>query len=183
MGLLPLIIILWAFPTPYVQWVQPQKQVEILVTDQKQDQTLVDCIEKGFSVKYKYQIQVCTKHRAWFDSCNKIRTQVNSLIFKELNQNYKLSFDLIDDHEDSHSIGFEDKNEAIAALSRSLPIDLKFLLTNSESFKQEDYLRVKVLAICQRDLLPQLRWLSYMMTLGFVTPGALDSGWLVFDLK
>lgn len=177
------IPLLFAFPTPTVNWSGGELNAVRISADGK-EQVINQCISSGLEVRYRYELRVCHHRILWADYCSDEKVVVRSLNFDPISESYRIVIDKLGDKEPAKittSTSLETALSAVTAFTSPPLVDLGF---NSREFpaNRSPFLGVRVIADCKGDYNETLAKISNFLTLGLVDVGTFDSGWIAFSL-
>ena len=158
-----------------VKWANPQHTlVNVLVT--QHDEDMEECAQSGAEVFYRFEMQVCTRRKGWFDRCTDSITATRSLRLDPISETYTVTSDIWGDETPAEKHSYGSKAEALLDLStvNSIPA----VIVSNEQRKQFVNLRLKFTCKGQSNTL--LDRLSSIITLGIVPTGTADTGWQEF---
>ena len=176
--------LLFGLPTISVNWSDPtHKAFTVRVIEH--DPLLLQCKTSGLEVYYRFDMKLCRRRTAWFDECKAGRREIHSLQWDPISESFRVESDRHGDVEGpviSNISSFEEAVDEISAV-RSIPLD--FLTEDDLSFGGENnlYLRTKVSFTCRGQSSQTLDRLSSILTLGLVSIGSSNSGWIDFNIE
>ena len=155
-----------------VTWADKEHaHVNILVT--KHDQDMEECAQSGAEVFYRFEVQVCTRRKSWFDKCGQSTVITRALRFIPISDSYAVQSDILGDSLPAEKHNYSSKQEALLDLSsvNGIPAQVR----SDETRKQ--FVNVRMKFTCKGQSSVLLDRLSAIITLGIVPTGVADTGW------
>jgi hypothetical protein len=161
-----------------VKWSNPKRTtVDIFVTHHDED--MEECALSGSDVYYRFEVQVCTRRKGWFDRCSDSVVATRALRLDPISETYTVSSDLFGDSLPSEKHAYSSKAEALLDLSGVNGIPA--MIRSNENRKQ--FVNVRLKFTCKGQSSALLDRLSSIITLGIVPTGTADTGWQEFFIE
>ena len=159
----------------HVAWSSSHRDaVDVLVT--RHDDDMEECAQSGADVSYRFEIQVCTRRKGWFDRCSDSIIATRSMRLDPISETYTVASDILGDSRPSEKHAYATKTEALMDLSTvsSIPAQVR----SNEQRKQ--FVNVRLKFTCKGQSSALLDRLSSIITLGIIPTGTADTGWQEF---
>lgn len=173
--------ILLGFTQLSVTWTQKSKGI-ITFHVTEHDPMMMECEKSGSDVYYRYEYQLCRRRSFWLDSCDDTVVITRSLTWDPISDNYSVISDMLGDDAPAVTATFTSRKEAIEELSTVKDVSLRSFAKRDPELRKKYYLRARMKFICKGQTSATLDRLSSIMTLGLVSVGTADSGWIDFQL-
>ncbi len=164
-------------------------RINLLATDNEkirlllasEERVINTCLSSGLELQFKYEVRACKRRYTWFDKCGSSSVINKVLLFNPINETYRL----VSDSDGVVSTQtFSNRKEA---LSDALQVEDLALLQIAGGRKdlinsRRSYLSARVECTCKGRYSKTLSELSYYLTLGLVSLGGFETGWINFAL-
>lgn len=159
----------------HVAWSSSHRDaVDVLVTHHDED--MEECAQSGADVSYRFEIQVCTRRKGWFDRCSDSIVATRSLRLDPISETYTVASDILGDSRPSEKHAYATKAEALMDLSTVSAVPAQ--VRSNEQRKQ--FVNVRLKFTCKGQSSALLDRLSSIITLGIIPTGTADTGWQEF---
>ncbi len=170
-------------PKVLVNWSKKRSTKKIDINLFGNDELINQCLNSGFVHQYRYELELCRRRTAWFDSCEDVRKEIHQLEFDSVSDSYKFITDRLRDKKEPIELQLQEKEEALNAMRSVKKYPLKSL---NSKFPKPDiskyYLSVRVMADCKGDRSDITKGISKVLSLGLVRVQGFNTGWLDFNL-
>lgn len=175
--------ILFAVPGLKMQWTGDERESVTIHLDGQED-FFDACLQSGFQLEYRFQIQICKRRPVWFDACKNDRIEKHTISFDAISQTYRMRSDRHGDTVGPATEILSSKEEASERQRTVREIPLMFLAHDDIDYVQSrrSYVSVRVKSSCLGEYNETFENISYVLTLGLVRLGGFDSGWVDFAL-
>lgn len=180
------IILLGLFFAPEfrLDWIKKDDFSNLKASLSGYETDLNSCLSSGLTVRLRYEFELCTKKRLWFDNCDKAKIAVSAIEFDPISETYAATTDLLGDSDLPSVERFNSGNKAIEYIVNRSDISYEWLSGGEYSEKngnQRSVIRSKVKADCKGEYSESMQRLSYILSFGLVSPAGYDSGWVEFS--
>ena len=174
---------LFAEPVPRVRW-SGEGFDHIQVSLEGEDGLMDRCLNSGFTLHYRFTLQLCEKSSFWFDTCNDERQVRHSMSVDPLSESYSMESDRYGDVEGPQTTIINDAEEARYQYGQLQKLPLSFLVDENESvqYGEDSYVSVRVISHCEGEVNKTLSRISSFLTLGLVRISGFNTGWVDFVL-
>lgn len=176
-----LLPVLFGFTELSVTWVQKEKGTLSLHVSEH-DPMMQECEKSGSQVYYRYEYKLCRRRTLWLDSCEDTVVATRTLTWDPISDSYTVTSDTLGDTHASSTATFTTYAEALEDLASVREVSLPDFLKLDPERKQRSYLRARLKFVCKGQTSATLDRISSIMTLGLVSVGTADSGWIDFPL-
>ena len=176
--------LLFGLPAVSVNWTDGSESgftIRVL----EHDPVLYQCRKSGLEVIYRFDMRLCQRQTLWLDTCKSDRREIHSLEWEPVSETFKVVSDRHGDADGPVTNTISSFEEALADISTAHNVPLGYLSDGDESFLAGSglYLRTKVSFTCKGQYSQTMDRLSSILTLGLVSVGASNSGWIDFDFQ
>lgn len=177
--------VLFAIPQLSMKWVGDSK-TDVTFRLMHHDPLVMECQKSGSDVYYRYEYQMCRRRSGWFDRCGPTAIETRTLRWDPISENYTVISDRLGDPEPASSSNYTSLEEAFEDLSSVRSVTLSSLSDEQLPRKNDwlnRYIRLRAKFTCKGQTNKTLDRISSIVTLGLVSVGTSDSGWIDFNLS
>ncbi len=148
------------------------------------EQSVTECLGSSREAKIRYEIQICRRRTAWFDSCAEPRLENHSIAFDSITESYRVVADRHGDESGPSTVGIPSRAEAVMSMITLEALSLEHLSRDETRLLSEKarYVQVRGVFSCKGSVNRTIARLSQVLTFGLVNVIDSDSGWFDFDL-
>lgn len=169
-------------PSPSAKWSSDAKDAILIFSTGPSPEALKRCLDEGFMMENRFEIQVCKLRKYWMDNCSETISFLRTVSEDPVTGRLSLREDTLGDGDDPEERLVDDSEQALNKLRKLNPITLESIgVNNSDRSKQRISLRV--IEGCRGSYSSALRRISKVLTLGVVDIRGTDSGWIDFPLN
>lgn len=171
-----------SIPSPSAKWSSDARDAILIFSTGPSPESLKRCLEEGFMMENRFEIQVCKLRKYWMDNCSETISFLRTVSEDPVTGRLSLREDTLGDGDDPEERLLDDSEQALNKLRKLNPVSLESIgVTNSERGRQRISLRV--IEGCRGSYSSALRRISKVLTLGVVDIRGTDSGWIDFPLN
>jgi hypothetical protein len=148
------------------------------------EQNVKECLDASMEAKIRYEIQICRRRTAWFDSCVEPRTENHSIAFDSITESYRVVVDRHGDEAEPSMVGIPSRAEAVVDMITLEAVSLSHLSRDEVRLLSEGarYVQIRGVFSCKGSVNRTIARLSHFLTFGLVNVVESDSGWFDFAL-
>jgi hypothetical protein len=149
------------------------------------EERLVECLESSRQARVRFEMQLCRRRAAWFDSCSDTRPWVQTIEFDAITESYKILTDRWRDDEEPIAVGIPARTEALRTVSSVEAVSVRELADGDSRLLLSDrsYIRARSIYSCRGGANRTLGGLSQLLTFGLLNVVESDSPWIDFDIQ
>lgn len=166
-----------------VFWTGNEKQA-VTVYGAGLTQSVLECLDSSRQSRVRFELRVCRRSPAWFDSCRPSRSGLNTIEFDPITESYRVGSDLIGDEFEPASIGIPSRAEAVEVVLQTKTISLGYLAQEDTTVLQErgTYIQVRATTSCRGSVNRFFANVSQILTFGMVNVVESTTDWNDFSL-
>jgi hypothetical protein len=183
---LSLFVVLGSFLVPAVQvtWSARGQSSAITVQAHEVSEEVTECLDRSKEARLRFEVRLCSRHSAWFDSCEGVRSEVHSVEYEPISEAYRVVTDRFNDEDDRLAVGVPTIRDALRAMTTMENLPLGFLARGDDTLIKERgaYVQVRTVFSCRGGVNRTVARLSQVLTLGIVNVVEETSDWYDFEL-
>jgi hypothetical protein len=147
------------------------------------EESVDECLESARQAKIRFEMRMCRRNRAWFDSCAEARSELHTIEFDSISESYRVVSDRYRDDTEPVAVGIPSRNEAVRTVTTVESLSLDFLARGDTRLAEDPdtYIQVRTTFSCKGAVNRTFARLSQILTLGLVNVVESESPWTDFD--
>lgn len=167
--------------SPVLTWTDSSRaMLRVELVGMKED--FSQCVDSGFEVRVRFDLELCRKRSFWYDSCYDTITSQKIVRYDPVGEQYQLSFDLFGDSDEPMVTQYKDVSGAVIEATKIARVKMLSLSKGRDVERDNHYLKVKIIGEC-RGFQENMAQVSKLLSLGVVQVHRYNSGWMSFPLN
>lgn len=182
----PAVFLLLVFPFRgvLVHWNEMGRHT-VTIRAEELEQDVKTCLDSARQAKVRFDMRLCHRNPAWFDSCTMTRSEIHAIEFDPISESFRVISDRYGDDNEPTAVGIPAVAEAIRSATALEEVPLEYLAGEEKRLVNDSaaYLQVRTSFSCRGAVNRTVARLSQVLTLGLVNVVESTTPWGDFDIN